>query len=446
MAATNFSAFTFFGLSGAGYRTGYAFFPIMAYGTGFMALSFFIIGIKILRLSKERGYVTPSDYISDRYGSPLLRVVFSAVLVVFTLPYIAIQTIAAGNIIESLIGVSCIAGAAGGFPPGIWMGYLVLWFFANPMFPQLFQRFMAARDEKSIHWTAVLYPLICTFLFFITVSVGVMGKHVFPDLPIEKTDSIFPLLLSRYAGEVISALLLTGSVAALMSTLDSQLLTVSSIVIRDVSFKRIKTKRIGTKKSSADKLSTPWVQRLVIAAISAAGFLIALRPPDTILDFINKTSFSGLAVLAPTVIGGLYWRRGNRYGALSSIAAGEAMVLLFYFDLIFLPIAVLPIIPILLVSFGVYAAVSGITTASEQTAQERAIQGHPNLVFPIRRRNVLWGGVFLLFFILGNDFWNWNSAPALLLGLPHWLWYFFVLGILLSGAFALYSKVWKREK
>ncbi|MFP4618595.1 MAG: sodium:solute symporter family transporter, partial [Spirochaetaceae bacterium] len=112
MAATNFSAFTFFGLSGAGYRTGYAFFPIMAYGTGFMALSFFIIGIKILRLSKERGYVTPSDYISDRYGSPLLRVVFSAVLVVFTLPYIAIQTIAAGNIIESLIGVPYIAGAA----------------------------------------------------------------------------------------------------------------------------------------------------------------------------------------------------------------------------------------------------------------------------------------------------------------------------------------------
>ncbi|MFP4491525.1 MAG: hypothetical protein ACLFNZ_08615 [Spirochaetaceae bacterium] len=42
MAATNFSAFTFFGLSGAGYRTGYAFFPIMAYGTGFMALSFFM--------------------------------------------------------------------------------------------------------------------------------------------------------------------------------------------------------------------------------------------------------------------------------------------------------------------------------------------------------------------------------------------------------------------
>jgi len=40
MAATNFSAFTVFGFSGAGWRIGYSFYPIMAFGTGFMALSF----------------------------------------------------------------------------------------------------------------------------------------------------------------------------------------------------------------------------------------------------------------------------------------------------------------------------------------------------------------------------------------------------------------------
>ena len=58
MMSTNFSAFTIFGLSGAGYRIGYAFYPVMGFGTGFMAISFFIIGLKILRLSKERGYIT----------------------------------------------------------------------------------------------------------------------------------------------------------------------------------------------------------------------------------------------------------------------------------------------------------------------------------------------------------------------------------------------------
>ena len=39
MAATNFSAFTVYGSSGASYRIGLSFLPIMAFGTGFMAVS-----------------------------------------------------------------------------------------------------------------------------------------------------------------------------------------------------------------------------------------------------------------------------------------------------------------------------------------------------------------------------------------------------------------------
>ena len=56
MVATNFSAFTVFGTSGAGYRDGYAFFPIMGFGTGFMALTFWIIGRKIRRAGQNAAW------------------------------------------------------------------------------------------------------------------------------------------------------------------------------------------------------------------------------------------------------------------------------------------------------------------------------------------------------------------------------------------------------
>ena len=59
MVATNFSAFTVFGTSGAGYRDGYAFFPIMGFGTGFMALTFWIIGRKVRELGHQHGLITP---------------------------------------------------------------------------------------------------------------------------------------------------------------------------------------------------------------------------------------------------------------------------------------------------------------------------------------------------------------------------------------------------
>ena len=306
MAATNFSAFTVFGLSGAGYRIGYAFFPVMGFGTGFMALGFLAIGFRINALARERGYVTPADFIVDRYRSRGLGMLFSAVMIVFTLPYLATQALAGGRALETLAGVPYPVGAAlvtgtsvlvvalggmrsdawtdvvqglmmvlftaaafaliaranGGFAeanarayaaepalfsrpgadgslvPGVWIGYLLLWLFADPMFPQLFQRFMAAADRRSLAATAVLYPVVTTVLFFFTVSIGVMGRASLPGLTAAQSDNVFTLLLERHVGGPLAALLLTAGMAALMSTLDSQLLSLASMIGLDFTRRR----------------------------------------------------------------------------------------------------------------------------------------------------------------------------------------------------------------
>ena len=481
MAATNFSAFTIFGFSGAGYRIGYSFYPVMGFGTGFMALSFYIIGSKILKLSKERNYITPSDFMFDRYKSPFLKKLFSAVMVVFTLPYISIQAIASGKSLQSLIGIPYLAGAllitgfvvtyvalgglrsivwtdliqglmmilftliaflliagkSGGFvstqqrtliefpdlfsrpgmnnamPHGIWFGYMFLWFFADPMFPQLFQRFMAARDEETLHSTIVYYPIITTFLFFLTVSIGVLGRGTFSNLAREATDTVFPLLLVNYAPMALGTILLTGSIAALMSTMDSQLLTLTSMITSD--FFKIRKKEILKEK-------------ITIIVLGALGFLIAIRPPQTILDFISRTTFNGLAVLAPAVIAGLYWKRANKYGATASILIGEAMVFGFYYGIIHSK-GILPVVPIVGATAAVLVIVSICTTSRDENT---------DIVFNINRRALPWIPLFALLFILGNDFWNWGRRPFLVGGLPLWVWYFFGLGIVLSLAYKLF--------
>jgi SSS family solute:Na+ symporter len=480
MAATNFSAYTIFGLSGAGYRIGYAYYPIMSFGTGFMALAMFVVGRRILVLSKERGYITPSDFVADRYGSQAFKRLFSAVLIVFTLPYIAIQAVSSGRSLESLVGIpyavgallvtGCIvlyvvlggmrsvawtdvvqaammvgftfaafiiiARASGGFvqvnrelstafpglysrpgldgsmSPGIWFGFLFLWFFADPMFPQLFQKLIAAKDGRSLKATVALYPLITTLLFFLTVSIGVMGRHAFPDLSPAQSESIFPMLLARYAGPALGTLLLTGGLAALMSTMDSQLLTLSSLVTLD--FMRIRRREV-------------LAQRVAVAALGVLGYLIALRPPATILDFMNRSSFTGLAVLAPTVLGGLYWRRANVYGATASIISGEALVFLFYFNVLRLP-GIQPVVPAVVASSAVFVAVSLLFPSGA---------GDPGIVQPIGRRTALLALPFAALFLLANDFWAWGRTPVLLLGLPLWVWYSIALGLALCLAFFL---------
>jgi len=78
------------------------------------------------------------------------------------------------------------------------------------MFPQLFQRFLAARDTRTLNATIVLYPVVTTLLSFLTVSIGVMGRSVFPDLAPQETDAVYPLLLDRLVGGALAGLLLAG--------------------------------------------------------------------------------------------------------------------------------------------------------------------------------------------------------------------------------------------
>lgn len=490
MAATNFSAFTIFGLSGAGYRIGYAFYPIMGFGTGFMAVSFWLIGRPILLLAAERGYVTPADFVSDRYGAPWLKLLFSAVMIVFTLPYIALQAIAAGRSLQSMVGLPYLAGAGlitafvvlyvslGGlrsvawtdliqalmmvgltlaayviivrasgasrsfvgthreafaaFPglfsrpgldgsmlPGVWLGYLVLWFFADPMFPQLFQRFLAARNPAALKSVAVLYPLITTGLFFLTVSIGVLGRLSFPALAPGQSDTIFPLLLERFTGPVLGTVLLLGGLAALMSTMDSQLLTTTSMISED--FLSLDQKAV-------------WGRRLIAVLLGLVGLLLAGRPPQTILDFINKTTFNGLSALAPTVIGGLYWRRANRWGSAASILVGEALVVAFGLGWLRLP-GLLPVLPILGAGALSFAGVSLVASAAGGAAPAPA--GNTDLVQTLPRRAWLPAGAFTVLFLLANDFWAWGRVPRLVAGLPLWVWYYVVLGLVLAGTYAL---------
>jgi SSS family solute:Na+ symporter len=484
LAATNFSAFTIFGFSGAGYRIGYAFYPVMGFGTGFMAVSFLVIGCRIRRLSADRGYITPSDFVMDRYNSPVLKKLFAAVMVVFTLPYLALQAIASGRSLESLVGTPYLVGAAlvtvfivayvamggmrsivwtdfvqglmmvgltvvalvviargsGGFVEahrdvfadfpdlfsrpgrgatmgyGIWIGYMVLWLFADPMLPQLFQRFMAARDETALKTAAILYPLITGSLFFVTVSIGVLGRASFPDLPAEASDTIYPLLLGRYAGPVLGTLLLTGAIAALMSTMDSQLLTLTSMITVDLfeADRRLEPERVVR------------VERLTVVALGVLALIIAFRPPRTILTFLERTTFNGLSVLAPTVVGGLYWKGATKHGAIASIVVGELVVLAGYFGLVRIP-GVLPVIPILAVTTAVFWVVSRLSAV---TAEET------DIVASFRRP--LFVVLFLVLFALGNDFWAWGRAPVLFAGLPLWVWYYFALAVLLAGSFAAF--------
>ena len=63
IVATNFSAFFFLGFAGAGYRIGYSYYGMMAFGTAFVAVAFYLIGHRAWRIGRLHGYISPSELI-----------------------------------------------------------------------------------------------------------------------------------------------------------------------------------------------------------------------------------------------------------------------------------------------------------------------------------------------------------------------------------------------
>ena len=492
LAATNFSAFTVFGFSGAGYRLGYAFYPIMGFGTAFMAITFSLIGKRVWELGKTEGYITPAELIGRQYHSRPLCLVFFAVMTLFTLPYVAIQPISAGYTLESLLGIPYFAGATlvmgvvvlyvflgglrgvawtdaiqggmmiglmilalviiaaphGGliqanqlgfqkfselysrpgpgnaFPVGIWFSYMLLWFLCDPLFPQLFQRFFAAKNRRALDIAMVTYPVITGFLFLLPVAMGVLGRLSIPGLEGKQADRILPLLMERHANNWIGTLVLTAGLAALMSTLDSQLLTLSSMFTRDVS------------RHPLEEGKQRWMGKAFVVALAVAGLAIAYRPPGTILKIATQT-FTGLAVLFPTLLGGLYWRHATASGAILSIIVGEIMVALYALG--WLPtLGFLPVVPIVAVTSAVFVFVSLLSSRGVSERGPRALRSIPSK--KPTRKMIYAMASFLILFLLGIDWWAWGSATPLILGFPWWVWYFCGLNGILVAAMAAFLK------
>ena len=492
LAASNLSAFTIFGVSGASYRLGWAFFPVMAFGTAFMAFSFAVIGLPLRRLSAERGWTTPGEFVADRFGSPTLGRFFSGMSLVYTIPYLAVQTGAGGRLLADLTGLPVATGSAllvglvaayvykGGMrsvvrtdlvqlgalvilalaagalvltaagPSGAmvtagadtarmsragagatlgWLpllGYYVLWGLADPMFPHFIQRFYAARSDRALLSGMIAYPAVAVLVFLPICAIGVIGSALVPGLQGSASDSIFSILTTMLAGPVWGPIFSVAALAALMSTMDSQLLSCASMIGTD--FMPVRWR--GTSANAAANATSNTGANAGAALLLAAGaWLVSLRPPASILDFLGKTAFPGYASLAPVALAGIYapWLGKRTVGF--ALLAGTALVISQSAGLF------IPPLPAALFNLGIQVLIlaSGAVVSFAGTGSRRKVATATGYNRAALAAVVAMG-------ILGVDFWQYGPVRMLAPGLPWWVAYHTVLTLALSLAFWWYAR------
>jgi SSS family solute:Na+ symporter len=136
--------------------------------------------------------------------------------------------------------------------------------------------------------------------------------------------------------------------AAVMSTLDAQLLTLSSMLTRDV---------LGRYAPSFARRREVTLGRVFLVVIAIAVFGIVMLEPASIFK-IAAFAFSGYVTLVPVLYLGLRWRRMNAAGAITSIVAGNLGLLLAWAGLLPAPGGILPVV------WGLGAALVGAWVGS----------------------------------------------------------------------------------
>ena len=226
--------------------------------------------------------------------------------------------------------------------------------------PQLLTRFIAAKGRKEIV-SGGLLAVICIIVFDIgAVFAGMAGRVLFPGLADYET--IMPIMSSELFSPVFTGIFLVIVLAAIMSTVDSLLILVSSAVIRDVVQKIFQPHITEQRLSLYGKLTT--------IVIGVLALVTALGEVRMIFWFV-LFAWSGLAsAFAPEILCSLFWKRTTRTGAVAGMIGGflTAVIWVLVFKERFYDLY--EMLPGFLVGFAVTIIVSLMTEPPEGVDEE----------------------------------------------------------------------------
>tara|TARA_Y100000588_G_scaffold377608_1_gene456943 strand:+ start:67 stop:2052 length:1986 start_codon:yes stop_codon:yes gene_type:complete len=195
--------------------------------------------------------------------------------------------------------------------------YFTFWPFAGSGQPSYMARQMAFRDTATLRHSIIFVMVYFTLIYFPLIIIFTAGRVLLPGWEIA-SDRIMPematFLTSSAGVPWLAGLLVAAPFAAVMSSVDSFLLLVSSSVVRDVYQQNI--------NPDADERTMKKISYGTTVVVGALAMLAMLNPPDFLQDLIVFGSGGlGASFLMP-VIFTLYWPRLTARACVAGMLSG----------------------------------------------------------------------------------------------------------------------------
>ncbi|HET6469755.1 MAG TPA: sodium:proline symporter, partial [Geminicoccaceae bacterium] len=185
--------------------------------------------------------------------------------------------------------------------------------------PHILARFMAVRSPADIPTARFIGITWMVLSLYGAIFTGYVGIAYFADAPLENEETVFMTFTQILFNPWVSGFLLAAILAAIMSTIDSQLLVSSSAVTEDFY-------RAFLRKDAGDR-ELVWVGRISVLAVALIALILAQDPESRILDLVAYAWAGFGAAFGPVIILSLFWRRTTRNGALAGLLVGAATVI-----------------------------------------------------------------------------------------------------------------------
>ncbi len=397
--ASQYSGNTFMAFPGKTYRMGIGYIYSVAMMMSII-LGYLLFAPRLVPLSRSRGYVTPTDAITDRFPHAGVRTVSALLLCWGLINYVLAQLIAMGKAVDGMLGpwfearglngyliavvflafMMVVYETLGGMRAVAWtdalqgillivglgliaflavtqfggigqsmqtiqshspekfippdaagcrdmLSSIFLLFLGGPMYPHALQRLYASKDVRTLKrslGTMVFLPLLSTLPVFL---LGLVALAQFPGLTAGESDTVTTLLLARMV-EVQPAIYLgvlvvfVAAIAAIMSTADSALLSLSSIFTQDLYRPTLKTEPTQHHLYRVGK-GVSWVTMGILVWVAS--------DPDFTLWRLLELKFEMLIQVLPAFAIGLYSKRLTSNWLLAGMCSGTLVSIGLYF-------------------------------------------------------------------------------------------------------------------
>ena len=271
-------------------------------------------------------------------------------------------------------GYDAATGSAASFS-GLSIVSTLAWGLGYFGMPHILLRFMAAEEADKLSVSRRIATVWVVISMFIAVFIGIIGYSVSAagKLPFLTTSSDAETIIIRLSSlmshhglllAIAAGVILSGILAATMSTSDSQLLAAASSVSQDLlqDFFRIQLTPKGTMLAA----------RGTVVAIALVGVFLAWDPNSSVFRVVSFAWAGFGASFGPLMLFSLFWKRANKWGALAGMVTGSAMV--FIWKYLIAPMggawAIYELLPAFLCACVAIVVVSLLTPAPDKEVVE----------------------------------------------------------------------------